>query len=215
MTIAVYLAHLNPVTNAHAEIIKDLTKDDEVVVMPVRFLRGDTEINSKSFPFTFEIRKEMLESVFGDSITVSSNYTFHAPFKKYFPPLVSKGSWKLRKEILSDIEGDYYTYTGDKAEGLMLKLYRLKPKVGQRKELSATSVKNDMYRSVLEKKSDWEKQVPVSVAEIIRNNWDIVEGFASSEDNTMRVLGMKFQERVIPSYKINIHNSRFFCGFYL
>ena len=192
MTIAVYLAHLNPVTNAHAEIIKDLSKDDEVVVMPVRFLRGDTEINSKSFPFTFDVRKEMLESVFEDSITISSNYTFHAPFKKYFPPLVSKGSWKLRKEILSEIEGDYYTYTGDKAEGLMLKLYRLKPKVGQRKELSATSVKNDMYRSVLEKKSDWEKQVPASVAEIIRENWDVVEGFASSEDNTMRVLGMKF-----------------------
>ena len=192
MTIAVYLAHLNPVTNAHADIIRDLTKDDEVVVMPVRFLRGDTEINSKSFPFTFEVRKEMLKSVFGESIKISSNYTFHAPFKKYFPPLVSKGSWKLRKEILSDIEGEYYTYTGDKAEGLMLKLYRLKPKVGQRKELSATSVKNDMYRSVLEKKSDWEKQVPASVAEIIRENWDVVEGFASSEDNTMRVLGMKF-----------------------
>ena len=192
MTIAVYLAHLNPVTNAHADIIKDLTKDDEVVVMPVRFLRGDAEINSKSFPFTFEVRKEMLKSVFGESIKISSNYTFHAPFKKYFPPLVSKGSWKLRKEILSDIKGEYYTYTGDKAEGLMLKLYRLKPKVGQRKELSATSVKNDMYRSVLEKKSDWEKQVPASVAEIIRENWDVVEGFASSEDNTMRVLGMKF-----------------------
>ena len=192
MTIAVYLAHLNPVTNAHADIIKDLTKDDEVVVMPVRFLRGDTEINSKSFPFTFEVRKEMLKSVFGESIKISSNYTFRAPFKKYFPPLVSKGSWKLRKEILSDIKGEYYTYTGDKAEGLMLKLYRLKPKVGQRKELSATSVKNDMYRSVLEKKSDWEKQVPASVAEIIRENWDVVEEFASSEDNTMRVLGMKF-----------------------
>jgi len=192
MTIAVYLAHLNPVTNAHADIIKDLSKDDEVVVMPVRFLRGDTEINSKSFPFRFEVRKEMLESVFGESIKISSNYTFHAPFKKYFPPLVSKGSWKLRKEILSDIEGEYYTYTGDKAEGLMLKLYRLKPKIGKRKELSATSVKNDMYRSVLEKNSDWEKQVPVSVAEIIRENWDVVEGFASSEDNTMRVLGMKF-----------------------
>jgi len=192
MTIAIYLAHLNPVTNAHVEIIKDLADNDEVVVMPVRFLRGDTEINSKSFPFTFEVRKEMLKSVFGESIKISSNYTFHAPFKKYFPPLVSKGSWKLRKEILSDIKGEYYTYTGDKAEGLMLKLYRLKPKVGQRKELSATSVKNDMYRSVLEKKSDWEKQVPASVAEIIRENWDVVEGFASSEDNTMRVLGMKF-----------------------
>ena len=192
MTIAIYLAHLNPVTNAHTEIISDLIKNDNVVVMPVRFLRGDNEINSKSFPFTFDVRKRMLESVFGDSITVSSNYTFHAPFKKYFPPLVSKGSWKLRKEILSEIEGDYYTYTGDKAEGLMLKLYRLKPKVGQRKELSATSVKNEMYKSILGEKSDWEKQVPASVSEIIRENWNVVEEFASSEDNTMRILGMKF-----------------------
>ena len=192
MTIAIYLAHLNPVTNAHSEIIKDLTKSDEVVVMPVRFLIDGNEVNSKSFPFTFELRKQMLESVFGDSITVSSNYTFHAPFKKYFPPLVSRGSWELRKEILSEIEGDYYTYTGDKAEGLMLKIYRLKPKVGQRKKLSATSVKNDMYDSVSGNRNDWEKQVPKSVAEIINKNWDIVEKFASSEDNTMRVLGMKF-----------------------
>ena len=192
MTIAIYLAHLNPLTNAHAEIIKDLVKNDEVVVMPVRFLIDDKEVNSKSFPFTFELRKEMLESVFGDSITVSSNYTFHAPFKKYFPPLVSRGSWELRKEILSQIDGDYYTYTGDKAEGLMLKIYRLKPKVGQRKKLSATSVKNDMYDSVSGNKNDWEKQVPKSVAEIINKNWNIVEKFASSEDNTMRVLGMKF-----------------------
>ena len=192
MTIAIYLAHLNPVTNAHSEIIKDLTKSDEVVVMPVRFLIDGNEVNSKSFPFTFELRKQMLESVFGDSITVSSNYTFHAPFKKYFPPLVSRGSWELRKEILSEIEGDYYTYTGDKAEGLMLKIYRLKPKVGQRKKLSATSVKNDMYDSVSGNKNDWEKQVPKSVAEIINKNWNIVEKFASSEDNTMRGLGMKF-----------------------
>ena len=192
MTIAIYLAHLNPITNAHSEIIKDLTKSDEVVVMPVRFLIDGNEVNSKSFPFTFELRKQMLESVFGDSITVSSNYTFHAPFKKYFPPLVSRGSWELRKEILSEIEGDYYTYTGDKAEGLMLKIYRLKPKIGQRKKLSATSVKNDMYDSVSGNKNDWEKQVPKSVAEIINKNWNIVEKFASSEDNTMRVLGMKF-----------------------
>ena len=192
MTIAIYLAHLNPVTNAHAEIIKDLVKNDEVVVMPVRFLIGDKEVNSKSFPFTFELRKEMLESVFGDSITVSSNYTFHAPFKKYFPPLISRGSWELRKEILSEIDGNYYTYTGDKAEGFMLKIYRLRPKVGQRKKLSATSVKNDMYDSVSGNTKDWEKQVPKAVAEIIKKNWNIVEKFASSEDNTMRVLGMKF-----------------------
>ena len=71
MTIAIYLAHLNPVTNAHSEIIKDLTKEDEVVVMPVRFLIDNNEINSKSFPFSFEIRKQMLESVFGNSIKIS------------------------------------------------------------------------------------------------------------------------------------------------
>ena len=192
MATAIYLAHLNPLTNAHADIIKELEKKDEVVVMPVRFLVQEKEINSKSFPFSFEIRKKMIESVFGNSVKISSNYTFHAPFKKYFPPLVSRGSWELRKEILSEIEGDYYTYTGDKAEGLMLKIYRLKPKVGQRKKLSATSVKNDMYDSVSGNKNDWEKQVPKSVAEIINKNWNVVEKFASSEDNTMRVLGMKF-----------------------
>ena len=181
MTIAIYLAHLNPVTNAHSEIIKELTKDDDVVVMPVRFLLDNNEINSKSFPFTFEIRKEMLEAVFGDSITVSSNYTFHSPFKKYFPPLVSKGSWELRKEILNGIDGDYYTYTGDKAEGLMLKLYRLKPKIGQRKELSATSVKNEMYEAAGGKKNEWERHVPKPVADIINKNWNVVEEFASSE----------------------------------
>ena len=98
MTIAVYLAHLNPVTNAHAEIIKDLTKDDEVVVMPVRFLVENNEINSKSFPFTFEVRKEMLESMCLESqSTVSSNYTFHAPFKKYFPPLSFKRIMEIKK----------------------------------------------------------------------------------------------------------------------
>ena len=35
MATAIYLAHLNPLTNAHADIIKELEKKDEVVVMPV------------------------------------------------------------------------------------------------------------------------------------------------------------------------------------
>ena len=144
LTICIYLAHLNPMTNAHVEIIEEQKKENKVVVMPVRFLNGEKEINSKSFPFSFETRKKMIESVFGDSVTVSSNYTFFAPFKKYFPPLISPKSWSLRKQILQEIEDDYFTYTGDKAEGLMLKLYRLNPKVGNRKLVSATSVKNEM-----------------------------------------------------------------------
>jgi len=77
MSTGIYLAHLNPVTNAHIEIINDLLKSkDQIVVMPVRFLKQEEEINSKSFPFSYEIRKKMLEAVFGANITISSNYTF-------------------------------------------------------------------------------------------------------------------------------------------
>ncbi len=179
-------------TNSHVEIIEEQKKENNVVVMPVCFLKGGKEINSKSFPFNFEIRKQMIESVFGDSVTVSSNYTFLAPFKKYFPPLISPKSWSLRKQILQGIEGDYFTYTGDKAEGLMLKLYRLNPKTGTRKLVSATSVKNEMYAVSQGGKSSWEKSVPSSVAKIINENWETVKKFASEEDMTVRIAGMKF-----------------------
>ena len=192
MTIAIYLAHLNPVTNAHVEIIEELKKENKVVVMPVRFLNGEKEVNSKSFPFNFEIRKKMIESVFGDSVLISPNYTFYAPFKKYFPPLISPKSWSLRKQILRGIENGYFTYTGDKAEGLMLKLYRLNPKVGTRKLVSATNVKNEMYANSEGKNSEWKKFVPVNVAKIIIENWQIIEKFASAEDMTKRIAGMKF-----------------------
>ena len=192
MTIAIYLAHLNPVTNAHVEIIEELKKENKVVVMPVRFLNEEKEVNSRSFPFNFEIRKKMIESVFGDSVLISPNYTFYAPFKKYFPPLISPKSWSLRKQILRGIENGYFTYTGDKAEGLMLKLYRLNPKVGTRKLVSATNVKNEMYANSEGKNSEWKKFVPVNVAKIIIENWQIIEKFASAEDMTKRIAGMKF-----------------------
>ena len=192
MSIAIYLAHLNPVTNAHVEIIDELKQENKVVVMPVRFLKEKQEINTKSFPFNFEIRKKMIESVFGDSVSVSSNYSFHAPFKKYFPPLISPKSWSLKKQILQGIESDYFTYTGDKAEGLMLKLYRLNPKVGIRKSISAKDVKNQIYAAVQNNDMEWKKSVPENIARIISENWDIITKFASGEDMTTRVAGMKF-----------------------
>jgi len=179
-------------TNAHVEIIEEQKKENKVVVMPVRFLKGEKEINSKSFPLNFETRKKMIESVFNDSVEVSSNYTFLAPFKKYFPPLISPKSWSIRKKILQEIEDDYFTYTRDKADGLMLKLYRLNPKVGARKSVSATSVKNEMYAAIQGNKSSWKKFVPSSVAKIINENWETVKKFASEEDMTTRVAGMKF-----------------------
>ena len=193
MTTALYLAHLNPVTNAHVEIIKELKeKADIVKVMPVIFKDNEKEINSKSFPFNFETRKKMLESIFGNSIKITEDYTFLSPFKKYLPPLVRRKSWKLRKQILNGVEGDYFSYTGDKAEGYMLKLYRLKPKIGERKSLSSASVKEKLYDSVLEKKSNWKEDVPEQIVTIIEEEWKTVEKFANQEDQTTRIVGMKF-----------------------
>ena len=193
MTTALYLAHLNPVTNAHVEIIKELKKEADIVkVMPVIFKYDNREVNSKSFPFNFETRKKMLEAIFGDSIEITDDYAFLAPFKKYLPPLVRRKSWKLRKQILNGVEGDYFSYTGDKAEGYMLKLYRLKPKIGERKSLSAASVKEKLYDSVLEKKSNWKEDVPEQIISIIEEEWKTVEKFANQEDQTTRIVGMKF-----------------------
>ena len=193
MITALYLAHLNPVTNAHVEIIKELKKEADIVkVMPVIFRYDEREVNSKSFPFNFETRKKMLESIFGDSIKITDDYVFLAPFKKYLPPLVRRKSWKLRKQILNEVEGDYFSYTGDKAEGYMLKMYRLKPKIGERKALSATSVKEKLYDAALKKQSTWKKDVPEEIIKIIEEEWKTVEKFANQEDQTTKIVGMKF-----------------------
>ena len=193
MITALYLAHLNPVTNAHIEIISELKKEADVVkVMPVVFKDEDREINSKSFPFNFETRKKMLMSIFGSTIQITDDYTFFSPFKKYLPPLLTPKSWRLRKQILKGVEGKFFSYTGDKAEGYMLKFYRLKPKVGERKSLSAASVKEKLYDAALEKESSWKEDVPEKIVRIIEDNWKTVEKFAAIDDMTTRVVGMKF-----------------------
>ena len=193
MITALYLAHLNPVTKAHIEIISDLKKEADIVkVMPVVFKYDDREVNSKSFPFNFESRKKMLESVFGNSIQITDDYAFFAPFKKYLPPLVRRRSWKLRKQILSGVKGDFFSYTGDKAEGYMLKIYRLNPRIGERRLLSASSVKEKLYDEALGKKSSWKDDVPESIVKIIEEEWETVEKFASIEDQTTKIVGMKF-----------------------
>ncbi len=193
MTKAVYLAHINPLTKAHVEIIKDLQKESErVVVMPVIFLKNGKEVNSSSFPFNFKIRKKMLDSVFGDSITISKNYTFHAPFSRYLPPLLSPSSWLLRRRLSKGLNHDYFTYTGDKSERIMLKVYGLHPRIGKRKKISASSVKTKLFNSAKGKNSQWEDDVFPQVAEIIKENWDVIEKFAKIEDKTKRVAGMKF-----------------------
>jgi len=191
---AIYLAHLNPMTRAHESIISTLKRDYNVYVFPVRFIKDDREINTKSFPFTYEVRKSMVESVFGDSVVVLPDYTFYAPYAKYMPPLLSSRSWELRNQIMAQIkEEKFVSYTGDKAEQLMLKAYRLKPLKAERLEISASLVKEELYGQAVEGgNEDWRDKVPEPVAEIIKKNWNIVEKFARMEDSTKRMMGMKF-----------------------
>ncbi len=198
MITALYLAHLNPVTNAHIEIILELKKEADIVkVMPVVFKYEDREVNSKSFPFNFETRKKMLISVFGDSIQITDDYAFFAPFKKYLPPLLRRRSWKLRKQILQGVEGDFFSYTGEKTEGYMLKMYGLQPRLGKRKSISASSVKEKLFDAALGKESTWKEDVPESIAKIIEEDWKTVEKFANTEDMTTRVAGMKFPKEAL------------------
>ncbi len=193
---ALYLAHLNPMTKAHESIISMLRRDYSVVyVFPVRFVQGDREINTKSFPFSFEQRKEMIEATFGNSVQVLSDYTFYAPFSKYLPPLLSTKSWELRNQIVSNVKEDtFVSYTGDKAERLMLKIYRLNPLKAERLEISATSVKEMLYREVIEgDPGAWRTMVPAAAVKVIECNWSSIERFAKEKDDaTKRVMGMKF-----------------------
>jgi len=194
-TAAIYLAHLNPMTKAHESIMSMLRqKYSPVYVFPVRFLKDGSEVNTKSFPFSYEVRKQMVESIFGNFVVTLPDYTFHSPFSKYLPPLLSSRSWELRSQIIAQIKEDkFVSYTGDKAERMMLKAYRLNPLKADRLEISASSVKEELYAQAVDGGDDgWRDKVPKPVADIIKKNWDVVDKFARIEDNTKRVMGMKF-----------------------
>jgi hypothetical protein len=111
------------------------------------------------------------------------------------PPILSPRSWDLRNQIISQInEKKFVSYTGDKAERLMLKAYRLNPLKSGRLEISASSIRAKLYSRVVEGGSDeeWCRRVPEAVTQIIKKNWNIVDKFARMEDSTTRVIGMKF-----------------------
>ncbi len=150
---ALYLAHLNPVTNSHEKIISQLAKDYHVYVFPVVFLKEGREINTKTFPFPYELRRKMLLSLFDghDNIDILPNYNFVSPFIKYLPPILSPYSWSMRNEILRDVlEDRFISYTGDTAERIALRFYNLHPIKAKRLEISSSNVKELLYREALE-----------------------------------------------------------------
>ena len=205
---AIYLAHLNPVTKSHFDIVSRLSKDYQVYLFPVQFVSKTRELNTRSFPFSFETRKSMVEELFGDLVKVVSAYTFHAPFIRYLPPLISPYSWGMRKDILESIvENKFFSYTGDKAESWMLKMYGLRPRLGKRLEISGTFVRDLIYQDASGRvrngsngREFWHDYVPPQVVEIIYKNWTTVKQFADADDKTVRLFGMKFpQEGVLLS----------------
>jgi hypothetical protein len=196
----IYLAHMNPLTKAHQTIISSfLKKDYGIYIFPVRFLKGGKEINTRSFPFPYKIRKDMVESVFShnNNISILPDYTFFYPFIKYLPPLISPYSWVLRNQIVRNIkENDFVAYTGDEMESIALKLYKLHPNKFKRLEISASNVKEMLYlqaiKGTVNEAEAWHDKVPEEVATLINENWEIIEKYARSPDFTMRLMGMKF-----------------------
>jgi hypothetical protein len=197
----ILLAHLNPLTTAHEQIISSLSKYHNVYVLPVIFLKRGMEITTRSFPFPYRIRKAMIDSIFHDTnVVVLPSYSFESPFLKYFPPLISPYSWSLRKKILENVkERRFFSYTGDAIERVMLRLYLMHPIQAKRLDISASTVKESLYLEVSTNKSkrfkignNWERMVPSEVANIIKDNWMIVEQFANSHDQTIKIMGMKF-----------------------
>ena len=197
---ALYLAHLNPFTKAHQEIINKLQKNYTVYVFPVRFIKNGKEINTRSFPFTYDIRKSMIRSVFPNEskVIVSPNYTFFSPFLKYLPPLLSPYSWKIRDQVLKSInEKKFISYTGDRVERYALKIYRFNPIKATRLPISASQVKEIIYKQALNKRDNlkdftWEEKIPLPVVKIIKDNWNVIEKFANETDETLKVVGVKF-----------------------
>lgn len=200
---ALYLAHLNPFTKAHQEIITNLQKNYTVYVFPVRFIKNGHEINTRSFPFTYDIRKSMIRSVFPNEgkVIVSPNYTFFSPFLKYLPPLFSPYSWKIRDQVLKSInEKKFISYTGDRIERYALRIYRFNPIKATRLPISASHVKEIIYNQALNKRenfkdSTWEEKIPSSVVKIIKDNWNVIEKFANEKDETLKVVGVKFPKK--------------------
>ncbi|HYG00139.1 MAG TPA: hypothetical protein VD815_08605 [Candidatus Saccharimonadales bacterium] len=204
---AIFLAHINPLTISHEAIIQKLLQDYSVHIFPVRFLKDNLEVNTRSFPFSYEIRKQMiLESFdFNENIHVHGDYAFHSPYIQYFPPFVSPAFKRLKNKIMINIrENSFITYTGDRAERVLLSVFGFNPVKANRQVISSTNVKNMLYDSVMHQNrlSDnieltqdgmkWNDFVSPKVVEVIKKNWETVRVFSISKDETVRVMGMKF-----------------------
>lgn len=200
---ALYLAHLNPVTNSHEKIISQLSKDYHVYVFPVVFLKEGREVNTRTFPFPYELRKKMLLSLFNghDDIEILPNYRFISPFIKYLPPILSPYSWSLRRGILRYVVEDrFISYTGDKAERIALRFYNLHPIKAKRLEISSSNVKELLYRKALEdlRKDEFTRNLKNGLNHSNHNRHKIQNGDQVSESSK------ESWQKMVPKNVVNI-----------
>lgn len=200
---ALYLAHLNPVTNSHEKIISQLSKDYRVYVFPVVFLKEGREVNTRTFPFPYELRKKMLLSLFNghDSIEILPNYRFISPFIKYLPPILSPYSWSLRRGIVRDVVEDrFISYTGDRAERIALRFYNLHPIKAKRLEISSSNVKELLYREALEylRKDEFTRNLKNGLNHSNHNHHKIQNGDQVSESSK------ESWQKMVPKNVVNI-----------
>ena len=201
MPSIMWLAHVNPVTRAHEEIIREKMQEGDVYVLPVIFRKKDGgEVNTRSLPFNFEVRREMLRTIFQDQIHILDAYTFHEPYKAYLgttiagiPVRFGTKAYELRDNILSRVQEPRKSYTGNYSEYLLLKKFGLNPERGKRRSIAGTNVRELIYKEALkqEPEDDWRTLVPQSIVEIIEKNWNVVKYFADKEDATTKKLGLK------------------------
>ena len=204
---AIFLAHINPLTISHESIIRNLLQSYSVYIYPVRFLKEGMEVNTRSFPFSYEIRKRMILESFNyhENIHVLGDYAFLSPYIQYFPPFLSRAFKRLKNNIILNIqENSFITYTGDRAERVLLSLFGFNPVKANRQVVSSTNVKNLLYKSVLStenfyqnegsKNNDlkWHEYVSPKVGQVIKDNWETIKNFSITKDETIRVMGMKF-----------------------
>ena len=204
---AIFLAHINPLTVSHESIIRNLLQNYSVYIYPVRFLKDGIEVNTRSFPFSYEIRKQMILESFNyhKNIHVLGDYAFLSPYIQYFPPFVSPAFKRLKNKIILNIqENSFITYTGDRAERVLLSLFGFNPVKANRQVVSSTNVKNLLYKSVLSTENlnpnegsqsndlKWHEYVSPKVGQVIENNWETIKNFSITKDETIRVMGMKF-----------------------
>jgi hypothetical protein len=97
-------------------------------------------------------------------------------------------------------------------ERYALRVYRFNPIKAKRLPISASHIKELIYKEATDvssrnkniesKKSEnlkeremWEDKVPTQVVKIIKENWSVIDKYATAQDETIKIFGVKFPRR--------------------